>query len=179
MHYGRITTVVGSVLAIIGLGLKSASSAATSAGPEGVSLLPSLSAATEGAIPDGFDRIFPAIQSDNAAGAWIFVIALVAVLGLSLVPDIKEALGRMNALIVTTLGVLMLVIGGLATRGALDDASDLQAAFSDMAAGGLIPVSFTVSISFGWYLLAIGGVLAAIGGVLQLMARPDESALSD
>ena len=43
---------------------------------------------------------------------------------------------------------------------------------------GLIPQAFTVSISVGWYLLALGGVIAAIGGVLALIARPDESALS-
>ncbi|MFV1969882.1 MAG: hypothetical protein ACC683_02630 [Acidimicrobiia bacterium] len=171
MHYGRITTAVGSVLAIIGLGLMSASS-------PGAELLPTLNAANP-AFPDGFDRVFTALWNKNPAAGAIFLISLVAVLGLSLVPDIKEALGRMNALIVTVLGVVMLVIGGFATSGALDDADTLEAAFGEAFAGGVIPAAFTVSISWGWYLLALAGVLAAIGGVLQLMARPDESALSE
>jgi hypothetical protein len=116
--------------------------------------------------------------NDNAAGTGIFLIALVAVLGLSLIPEIKEALSRMNALIVTVLGVVMLVVGVIATKGALDDASALQDAFAAMAQGGQIPAAFTVSISFGWYLLPIGGALAAIGAVLQLMKRSDEDALT-
>jgi len=105
------------------------------------------------------------------------LIALIAVLGVSLIPDIKEALSRMNGLVVSVLGVVMMIIGIIATMGALDDASDLQDAFAQMAAGGQIPEAFTVSISVGWYLLVVGGVLAAIGGVLALIARPDEDAL--
>lgn len=171
MHYGRITTVVGAVLALVGLGLTSASSAAEE-------LMPALNEATAGAVPEGFDRIFTAMWDDNAAGTGIFLIALVAVLGLSLIPEIKEALSRMNALIVTVLGVVMLVVGVIATKGALDDASALQDAFAAMAQGGQIPEAFTVSISLGWYLLPIGGALAAIGAVLQLMKRSDEDALT-
>ncbi|GMQ92786.1 MAG: hypothetical protein BMS9Abin12_0263 [Acidimicrobiia bacterium] len=170
MHYGRITTVVGSVLAIIGLGLKSASSG-------GEDILPALSQQNP-AFPDGFDRIFTAIWNDNLAGTLIFLIALVAVLGLSLIPDIKVALSRMNALVITVLGVLMMVIGGIAASGALDDADTLQAGFAQAFAGALIPEAYTVSISVGWYLLALSGVLAAIGGVLQLIVRPDEDALT-
>lgn len=174
MHYGRITTVVGAVLALVGLGLTSASSAAED-------LMPALNEATKEAavvVPAGFDRIFTAMWDDNAAGTGIFLIALVAVLGLSLIPEIKEALSRMNALVVTVLGVVMLVVGVVATKGALDDASTLQDGFALMAAGGQIPEAFTVSISLGWYLLPIGGALAAIGAVLQLMKRSDEDALT-
>jgi len=171
MHYGRISTIVGSVLAIIGLGLVSASS-------EAEELMPALNEATGGQIPDGFDRIVTAMWNDNGAGTAIFLIALVAVLGLSFLPNIKEALSRMNALIVTVLGVVMLIVGIIATTGAQDDASDLQAAFGDLFSGGLVPKAFEVSISVGWYLLVLGGVLAAIGGVLQLISRPDEDALT-
>jgi len=171
MHYGRITTVVGSVLAIIGLGLRSASSG-------GEDLLPALSQQNP-AFPDGFDRILTALWNDNVGGTLVFLISLVVVLGLSLIPDIKVALSRMNALIITVLGVVMMVVGGIATSGALDDADTLQAGFAQAFGGGLIPEAYTVSISLGWYLLALGGVLAAIGGVLQLIARPDEDALSE
>lgn len=171
MQYGRITTIVGGVLAIIGLGLKSASSGAED-------LLPTLNEANP-VFPDGFDRIFTAMWNDNAAGTVIFLIALVAVIGVSFVPDIKDALSRMNSLVVIVLGFVMLIIGIIATLGALDDATTLQDALGQAFAGGLIPEAFSVSITVGWYLLPIGGALAAIGGVLQLIARPDESALSD
>ena len=170
MQYGRITTIVGAVLAIIGLGLKSATSGAED-------ILATLNAANP-AFPDGFDRIFTAMWDDNAAGTAIFVIALVAVIGVSLVPDIKEALSRMNALVVTVLGSVMLIVGVIAALGAIDDASALQDALGQAFAGGLIPEAFSVSITIGWYLLPIGGAIAAIGGVLALIARPDESALS-
>jgi hypothetical protein len=171
MHYGRIATIVGAVLAIIGLGLKSATSGAED-------ILSTLNAANP-AFPDGFDRTFTAMWNDNSAGTAIFLIALVAVLGLSFVPNIKDALSRMNSLVVTVLGFVMLIVGVIATQGALDDASALQDALGQAFAGGLIPEAFSVSITVGWYLLAIGGAIAAVGGVLQLIARPDESALSD
>ena len=171
MQYGRITTLVGAVLALIGLGLKSASSDAEA-------ILPDLNAANP-AFPDGFDRILTAMWNDNAAGTAIFLIALVAVIGVSLIPNIKDALSRMNALAVTVLGVLMMIIGGIAAKGALDDADTLQTGLAGAFEAGLIPQAFTVSISVGWYLLVLGGVIAAIGGVLGLIARPDENALSD
>ncbi len=167
MHYGRITTAVGSVLGIVGLGLVSASSAAED-------MLPTLNAATGGAIPAGFDRVLISLWDESAAGAGIFVIALAVVLGASLMPEIKDALLRMHALIVTVLGVVMLAIGTVATLGALDDAEALEAGLAQVTGQAL-----SVSISSGWYLLGFAGVLAAIGGVLQLMARPDESALSE
>jgi hypothetical protein len=171
MQYGRITTIVGAVLAIVGLGLKSATS-------EAEEILPVLNAANPD-FPDGFDRIFTAMWNDNSAGTAIFLIALVAVLGVSFVPNIKDALSRMNSIVVTVLGVVMLIIGVIATQGAIDDASALQDALGQAFAGGLIPEAFSVSITIGWYLLPIGGALAGVGGVLQLIARPDESALSD
>jgi len=170
MHYGRITTAVGSVLALIGLLLTSASSA-------GADLLPTLSAIPDSPFPDGFDRVFTALWDESAAGAGIFVIALVAVFGLSMIPNIKDAMSRMNALIVTVLGVVMLAIGAIATFGAQDDADTLEAGFAQAAAGGLIPEAFTVSISFGWYLLVAGGVLAAIH--LHRMLDPKDGVAFD
>jgi len=131
MHYGRIATIVGTVLSIIGLGLYSAASDA-----EGI--LPTLNAANPD-FPGGFDRIFTAMWNDNAAGTAIFLIALVAVLGVSFVPDIKDALSRMNSLVVTVLGVVMVIVGVIAAKGALDDASALQDALGQAFAGGLYP----------------------------------------
>jgi len=171
MQYGRITTLVGAVLALIGLGLQSASSDAEP-------ILPDLNAVNPD-IPVGFDRVITSMWDDSAAGTAIFLIALVAVIVVSLIPDIKDALSRMNALIVTVLGVLMMVVGGIATSRAIDKADTLELGLAGAFEAGLIPQAFTVSTSVGWYLLAIGGVIAAIGGVLGLIARPDESALSD
>lgn len=171
MHLGRIMTVFGTVLALIGLGLKSASSA-------GAELLPAMSEAIPG-VPAGFDRVVTAFWNESLVGAGIFMIALVAALGVSMMPDIKEALSRMNGLIVTVLGVLMLVIGGFASLGAQSDADTLEKAFAGAMQAGMTTELFTVSISVGWYLLAIGGVVVAIGGVLALIARPDESALTE
>ena len=158
-------------MALIGLGLKSASSDAEP-------ILPDLNAVNPD-IPVGFDRIFTAMWDDSAAGTAIFLIALVAVLVVSLIPNIKDALSRMNALIVTVLGVLMMVIGGIAASRAIDKADRLELGLAGAFDAGLIPQAFTVSTSLGWYLLGIGGAIAAIGGVLGLIARPDESALSD
>lgn len=172
MHLGRIVTLVGSVLAVIGLGLQSASS-------NGEELLPGLNKATDGAFPAGFDRVITALWNENSSAAGIFVITLVVVLGLSLIPDIKVALSRMYALVVTALGVVMLIIGGFAVSGAQDDADALGAGFAQLFSAGSIPAAFTVTTSWGWYMLALAGALVAIGGVLQLIARPDESALTE
>jgi hypothetical protein len=82
------------------------------------------------------------------------------------------ALARSGGLFLTILGVVVIVIGGIATLDAMDKASSLQDAFAAMFAGGLIPEAFTVSIGLGWVLLIVGGGVAAIGGVLSVMANP-------
>lgn len=174
MHYGRITTIIGSILAIIGLGLKSASSQTAAE-----AIMPALNVATEGAIPDAFDRVVTAMWNKGSAGTAVLLIALGVVLVVTLMPNLKEAMSRMNALIVTVMGVVMVVVGGIAASRALSDASDLQDAFALMFAGGQLPAAFTVSASIGWYMLPLGGALAAIGAVLQLIARPDESAITE
>lgn len=170
MHYGRIVIVVGAVLGAIGFIPQSASSA-------GEELLPQLSQANP-AFPSGFDSTFTALYNDTAAAAIIYLIAAIAALGTTFMPPFKEAMNRMMALTATVLGVVMLVIGVFSTMGASDDASTLQDAFGQAAAGGLIPEAYTVSIGWGWYLLILAGVVVAVGGVLSLMARPNEDALS-
>jgi len=171
MHYGRITTVVGSVLAIIGFGLKSASSGAEP-------LMPALNLANS-LIPSEFERIVVKIWDRSAAGAIVLILALAVILVVTLLPDLKEAMGRLNALIVTVMGVVLLIGGIIVAGKAISDADDLQGAFSAMALGELIPQAFTVDVSLGWYMIPLGGAVAAIGGVLQLIARPDENALSE
>ncbi|MEZ5175399.1 MAG: hypothetical protein R2823_04255 [Acidimicrobiia bacterium] len=170
MHYSRIVALVGVIVTAVGLFLKAASSAAEA-------LMPSLNEATGGAIPAEFSNVWTGIWDDKPWAAIILAIALVAILGLCFVPPVREALSRMNGLIMVVLGVVVIVVGGFATKSAIDDANDLAEAFAGMAAQGQLDQAYTVSIGLGWVMLIIGGALAAIGGVLALIARPDESAI--
>jgi hypothetical protein len=162
--------LLGVVVAAVGLMLQSASSAAEA-------LMPDLNAASGGAIPAEFTNVWTGIYDDKSWAAIILAIALVAVVGLALVPPMKEAWSRMNGLIGLVLGVVIIVIGGIATKTALDDASSLADAFAGMAAASQLPEAYTVSLGLGWVLLIIGGALAAVGGVLALIARPEVSAI--
>lgn len=171
MHYGRVIAVIGSVLAIIGFGLKSASSTAEYIFRGLRSVNP--------AFPAEFDRVVVSLWNESAPGAGIFVIVLVAVLGLSLSPTIKNALSRKKSRIVTVLGVVMMAIGGIATRGAMEKMESLEAGFARVAAAGIINEGHTATISWGWYLLVLAGLLVAVGGILQLSARPDASTPSE
>lgn len=170
LHYGRIVAVLGVVVTAVGLFMKSASSAAED-------LMPALNEATGGAIPAEFTNVWTGIYDDKSWAAIILAIALVAILGLAFVPPMKEAWSRMNGLIAVVLGVVVIVIGGVATKTALDDADSLAEGFAGLAAAGQIPEAFAVSLGVGWVLLIVGGALAAIGGVLALIARPNESAI--
>jgi hypothetical protein len=170
LHYGRIVAVLGVVVTAVGLFLQSASSAAED-------LMPSLNEATGGAIPAEFTNVWTGIYDDKSWAAIILAIALLAVLGLVFVPQMKDAWSRMNGLVAVVLGVVIIVIGGVATKTALDDADALAEGFAGLAAAGQIPEAYSVSLGVGWVLLIVGGALAAIGGVLALIARPDESAI--
>jgi hypothetical protein len=57
--------------------------------------------------------------------------------------------------------------------GAKDDADALVAGFNQLAEAGQIPVAFSVSIGFGWYMLIFAGALVAVGGVVGLMNKSD------
>lgn len=164
VHYGRIIAIVGVVLAAVGLFLKSASSGAEA-------LMGDLNAATDGAIPAGFDSVWTSIYDDKAWAAILLAVVLVGILVFSLMPPIKEPLARSGGLFLTILGVVVIVIGGIATLDALDSASELQDAFAGMATAGQIPEAFTVSIGMGWVLLIVGGGVSAVGGILNVMAN--------
>lgn len=133
-----------------------------------------LNAATEGAIPAGFDNVWTSIYDDKSWAAILLAIVLVLIIVVSVLPPVKDALSRVNGLILTVLGVVALVIGGVATLDAMGSASDLQDAFAGMAAAGQIPEAFTVSIGMGWVLLIVGGGIAAVGGILNVMANQGE-----
>jgi hypothetical protein len=164
VHYGRIVAIVGVIVSAVGLFLKSASSGAEA-------IMDQLHAANE-AIPAGFDTVWTAIYDDKSWAAILLAAVLVAIVIWSLLPPVKAVLSRIGGMGVTVLGVIVIVIGGIATLDALDQASDLQDAFAMMFAGGLIPEAYTVSIGLGWVLLIVGGGVAAVGGVLSIMANP-------
>jgi len=167
VHYGRIIAIVGSVLAVVGFTPKSATSTAEY-------IFRGLTSINPG-FPERFDSVFVSLWSESAPAAGILVLSLVAVLGLSLTPKVKSALSRRRSLIVTVLGVVMLVIGGIATKGASEKMDTLEAGFASVAAIGLINEGHTATISWGWYLLMCAGALVVIGGVVQLLVRPQAS----
>lgn len=172
MHYGRIVTLVGVVIGAVGLLIKKANS-------EGEAALAQLSQAPDSPFPpDLAENTWSALYNDTAWAALVFGLAALVALIVALMPPLGEPMKRLFGLVATVMGVLMLLIGVFATLGAMDDADTLEAGFAQAAAAGALPVAFTVSIGFGWYLLAIGGAIVGIGGVLSLMARPDEAAIS-
>jgi hypothetical protein len=161
--YGRIVAIVGVIVSAVGLFLKSASSGAEA-------LMEQLNAAND-AIPAGFDNVWTAIYDDKSWAAILLAAVLVVIVIWSFLPPIAAALSRIGGMGVTVLGVIVIVIGGIATLDAMNQASDLQDAFAMMFAGGLIPEAYSVSIGLGWVLLIVGGGVAAVGGVLSLMAN--------
>ncbi len=172
MHYGRIVALVGVVVGAAGLFIKKASS-------EGEGALAQLSQLPDSPFPsDLVENTGSALYNDTAWAAIVFGIAAVIAIVVALMPPLGEPMKRLYGLTATVMGVVMLLIGIFATLGAMDDADTLTAGFAQAAAAGAIPVAFTVSIGFGWYLLALGGAIVAIGGVLSLMAKPDEDAVA-
>lgn len=164
VHYGRIVAIVGVVVSVVGLFLKSASSGAEV-------VMEQLNAAQD-AIPAGFDNVWTAIYDDKSWAAILLAVVLVGIVVLSLMPPVRAALARSSGLFLTILGVVVIVIGGIATLDAMDSASNLQDAFGVLFEGGLIPEAYTVSIGIGWVLLLVGGGIAAVGGILSVMANP-------
>jgi len=162
--------LVGAIGAFVGFILKSASSA----GEEALTLL---SQADPASWPTGFSSTWTALYNDTAWAAIVFAIALIGSLIVAFMPPLDQPVKRLFGLAAAVLGVLMLVIGIVATLGAADDAEALQNGFAQAAAAGAVPDAFSVSIGFGWYLLILGGVLVAIGGVVSLILRPDEDAI--
>jgi hypothetical protein len=175
LHYSRIVGLVGVVLAAIGLLMQSASSAAEDAipGGDGTTFMQATSGATDGAVPSSFDNVWGAIYGELAVGGIILALALIAIVALAFMPPMKAVPNRMYSLVLIIVGVIVIVVAGIATNRAMNDATDLQNAYAQMAAAGAVPVAFGVSISVGWVLLLVGGGVASIAGILGLMADTD------
>jgi hypothetical protein len=175
LHYSRIVGLVGVVVAAIGLLMQSASSAAEEAipGGDGTTFMQATSAATEGAVPSEFDSVWGAIYNELAIAGIILALALLIIVALAFVPPMKEIPNRMYSLVGVIVGVIVIVISGIAMNRAMGDASDLHNAYVQMAAAGALPAAFGVSISVGWVLLLVGGGVSSVAGILGLMANTD------
>jgi len=173
LHYGRIVALVGVIVTAVGLFMKSLSSAAEDI-PD---FMAGVSAQTGGAVPAEFPTVWTGIWNDKPWASVLLVLALLAIVLVAFMPQMKEAMSRMNGLVSVVLGVVVMVIGGVATLSAMDDADAIEGAYAQAAAALGMTQAPTVSITIGWTLLIVGGALAAIGGVLALIARPDESAI--
>jgi hypothetical protein len=174
MHMGRIITIIGSVIAVVAMLVKKASS-------EGEAALAQLSQIPGSEFPDGVNG-FPAdldentivaLYNDTNWAAIVFGLAAIVAFVVAVLPPIKDAMKRPYAITATVMGAIMLLVGVFATSGAMDNASDLEAAFNAFAELGAIPVAFTVSIGYGWYILVFGGLLVAIGGIMELSSKSE------
>jgi membrane protease YdiL (CAAX protease family) len=159
MHMGRIITIVGSVIAVVAMFIKKA-------GSEGEDVLGSLPA-------DLNENTVTALYNDTSWAAIVFGIAAIVAFVVAVFPPIKEPMKRVLATTATAMGAIMLLVGIFATLGAKDDADALVAGFNQLAEAGQIPVAFSVSIGFGWYMLIFAGALVAVGGVVGLMNKSD------
>jgi uncharacterized membrane protein HdeD (DUF308 family) len=166
MHMGRIITIVGAVIAVIAMFIQKASS-------EGEAALAALSQANPAFPADLDENTLVALYNDTNWAAIVFGIAAIVALVVAVMPPIKDTMKRSLAITATVMGVVMLLIGIFATIGAMDDASDLEEAFNQAAAAGAIPIAFTVSIGYGWYILVLAGLLVAIGGVMELSSKSE------
>ena len=172
MHYTRIVALVGVVIVVIGLLLQSASSSAEDAipGGDGTTFMEATSAATEGAVPSSFDSVWGAIYDESVPGGIVLALSLLVIVALAFVPPMQDTPNRMYSLVLTIVGVIVIIIAGIGMNKAMGDASDLQNAYAQMAAGGALPAAFGVSISAGWVMLLVGGGIASIACILGLMA---------
>ena len=173
---GRILTVIGSVIAVVAMFIKKASS-------EGESALAQLSQIPGSEFPGGVngfpadldENTITALYNDTNWAAILFGVAAIVAFVVAILPPIKDAMKRPYAITAAVMGAIMLLVGIFATLGAMGDASDLQDAFNAFAELGAIPVAFTVSIGYGWFILIFAGALVTIGGIIPLMSKSDSA----
>ncbi len=169
MHYGRILALLGVVIGVIGLFIKKASS-------EGEAALAQLSQIPDSPFPaDLNENTWSALKNDTAWAAIVFAVLLVVAIVVVFVPPMSQPMSNAIAGVATASGIIMLIIGLVAVNGAKADASTLQDGFAAVAAQGAIPKAFTVSIGYGWFMLALAGLLVAVGGVSSFEAETTDA----
>jgi hypothetical protein len=161
---GRIITIVGSVIAIVAMFIKKASS-------EGEVALAQLSQANPAFPTDLDENTITALYNDTNWAAIVFGAAAIVAFVVAVLPPLKDAMKRSLAITATAMGVIMLLVGIFATLGAMGDANDLQDAFNQAMTAGAIPIAFTVSIGYGWFAFVFAGALVTIGGIIPLTSK--------
>jgi hypothetical protein len=172
MHMGRIITIIGAILAIVAMFIQKASSA-------GEDALARLSQIPGSEFPGGIngfpadlnENTISALYNDTSWAAILFGIAAIVAFVVAVLPPLKDPMKRPLAITATAMGAIMVLVGVFATLGAMDDAQTLEDGFNLMAQNGAIPVAFSVSIGFGWYIFVFAGAVVAVGGAIGLASK--------
>lgn len=157
MHNSRLFPLVGVGIAVIGLFLKSLTTA-------GEGLLPTLSQ-MEAAFPEGIATIWGGL----AMWAQILLLLIItAVVGITLRPNHELPIDRVEGAVVSILGIALI---GYAVSRWVDAgarAEDLEIGFAQAAQADIIPAAYSVSTSAGFVILLVGASLILFGGVVSL-----------
>lgn len=160
MHLHRLIALVGVIVGVIGLFLKSLVT-------DGEELLPALSASSD-AFPDGIPTIWGGLDT---WAQWALVILIIVVVVLALRPVLTDTYDTTAAGITSVIGVVLLVYAIVKYVDASDKADNLAAGFAQAAAGGAIPSAFSVDPGIGFFILMLGTVLVIAAGVLSMVRR--------
>jgi hypothetical protein len=163
MHISRIVAIIGVLIGIVGLFMKSLTT-------EGEGLLLQLAQANP-AFPDGIPTIWGGLDTWAQV---VVVIAIVVVLVLALRPPLPAPFDRTGAAVVSVIGLGLTIYAIVKFMEAGDSADTLQAGFAEAAAGGALPEAFTVSTGIGFFVLMAGTVLVLIGGLLAMRGMSDD-----
>ena len=130
MHMSRILALVGVVVAVVGLQLKSLVNAGAEALAELSQALPQIPIPIE--IPTIWGGLDTTVQI-------VVAILLAVIVVLAFWPPLKQPQSRLSAAITTLAGVGFLVFTVVKLLETQDDASALQAVFDQAKAAGVLP----------------------------------------
>ena len=157
MHFSRIVALVGVVLGIVGLFMKSLTT-------EGEGLLAQLAQA-DPSFPSGIPTIWGGLDTWAQV---VVVIAILIVVVLAFRPPIAAPFDRMGAAVVSLIGLALTIYAVIKWLDAGDRADALAAGFGQAQSAGAIPEAFSVSTGIGFIVLIVGTLLVLIGGLLAM-----------
>jgi len=163
MHISRILALLGVVVAVVGMLLKSLVHEGTEALAELSQALPQIP------IPIEIPTIWGGL--DTSAQIVVAIVLMVIVV-LALWPPLKQPQNRLSAAITTLAGVGFLVFAVVKLNETQDDASGLQTAFDQAKAAGVLPSALQdaiVSPGIGFYIIIIGTALVSLAGLIALI----------
>jgi len=165
MNVNRLIAVAGVIIGIIGLFMKSLTTA-------GEQFLAPLNQANPD-VPGGIPTIWGGLDT------WAQVVVVIfigTVLFLALRPPVSAAMDRNSSMVVAGIGVLLLVYSLIKFFDAGSKASDLAGLFGQLAGSGAVPEAFSVARGLGFVVLIIGTVLVVYSGAVGLAKSESESA---